>query len=177
MRGGRSGKRFVQTDYILQTSWRDTTKSSWIMCTNSLFTSVLVTLAVRTAARLRTNLKYPSIVHTQAPYYLLPTPPKRNTLERRKPNIATTSTLQWAARCCIVATSERRRIQSRADTRFFALREASIRRSQRYNTSPDHFPHTSSSAFSFVYIRRCPTFSLFNFLYVMNVVYTAQRLN
>ena len=85
--------------------------------------------------------------------------------------------------CCYVATSERRRIQLRADYYYIALREASIRRSQRSNseavlfrgtlprrysirrsrwgnTSPDHFPHTASSAFSFVYIRRCPTYYL-----------------
>ena len=37
--------------------------------------------------------------------------------------------------CCHVATSERRHIQSKADTHFFALREASIRRSQRGNNS------------------------------------------
>ena len=36
--------------------------------------------------------------------------------------------------CCHVATSERRHIQSKADTRFFALREASIRRSRWDNT-------------------------------------------
>ena len=42
----------------------------------------------------------------------------------------------WWARCCPTATSERRRIQSRADTRFFALREASIRRSQWDNALP-----------------------------------------
>ena len=32
--------------------------------------------------------------------------------------------------CCYVATSERRRIRLSTKTRFFALREASIRRSQ-----------------------------------------------
>ena len=36
--------------------------------------------------------------------------------------------------CCYVATSERRRIQLRADYYYIALREASVRRSQRSNS-------------------------------------------
>ena len=37
-------------------------------------------------------------------------------------------------RCCYVATSERRRIRLKADFHYFALRGASIRRSQRSNS-------------------------------------------
>ena len=42
----------------------------------------------------------------------------------------------WWARCCPTATSERRRIQSRADYYYIALREASIRRSRWDNALP-----------------------------------------
>ena len=74
--------------------------------------------------------------------------------------------------CCYVATSERRRIRLKADFHYFALRGASIRRSQRSNSeavlfrgtlprrcsikrsrwdnaSPDHYPLTISSAYLF----------------------------
>ena len=40
----------------------------------------------------------------------------------------------WRARCCHTATSERRRIRLKADFHYFALRGASIRRSQRSNS-------------------------------------------
>ena len=50
------------------------------------------------------------------------------------------------ASCCHVATSERRRIHSRADYCCIALREASIRRSQRGNNSAT--PHTLSTTFA-----------------------------
>ena len=53
--------------------------------------------------------------------------------------------------CCHVATSERRHIQSKADTRFFALREASIRRSQRGNNSA-----TSQTLSTTLRLRLCP---------------------
>ncbi len=48
--------------------------------------------------------------------------------------------------CCHVATSERRRIHSRADYCCIALREASIRRSQRGNNSAT--PHTHFTTFA-----------------------------
>ena len=51
----------------------------------------------------------------------------------RQPNNMSTS-------CCYVATSERRRIRLKADFHYFALRGASIRRSQRGNNSAT--PHT-----------------------------------
>ena len=56
-----------------------------------------------------------------------------------KPNHMETS-------CCHVATSERRHIQSKADHYSIALREASIRRSQRDNNSST--PHTLSTTFA-----------------------------
>ena len=57
----------------------------------------------------------------------------------RQPNNMSTS-------CCHVATSERRHIQSKADNNSIALREASIRRSQRGNNSAT--PHTISTTFA-----------------------------
>ena len=51
----------------------------------------------------------------------------------------------WWARCCPTATSERMRIQSRADIRFFALREASIKRSQWDNALPTKYDYCQST--------------------------------
>ena len=44
--------------------------------------------------------------------------------------------------CCYVATSERRRIRLKADFHYFALRGASIRRSQRSNSEAALFRGT-----------------------------------
>ena len=50
--------------------------------------------------------------------------------------------------CCYTATSERRRIHSRADFHYFALREASIRRSQRSNSEAVLFRGTLPRRYS-----------------------------
>ncbi len=59
----------------------------------------------------------------------------------RQPNNLSTS-------CCYVATSERRRIHSRADYCCIALREASIRRSQRSNSEAVLFRGTLPRRYS-----------------------------
>ena len=69
-------------------------------------------LATRTAAQLRI-------------YFLL-----------SKNSISLHQLSAWWARCCPTATSERRRIQSKADKYYIALREASIRRSRWDNALP-----------------------------------------
>ena len=62
--------------------------------------------------------------------------------------------------CCYVATSERRRIRLKADFHYFALRGASIRRSQRSNSEAAFFRGTLPRRYSIRRSQRCNTSSL-----------------
>ncbi len=111
--------------------WRTTIKVSGVMAL-----SVQLTMTHNTTSPLTALPTEPSCCHTP----ILKRECVAVKVVSRKPSHMEPS-------CCHVATSERRHIHSKADTRFFALREASIRRSQRGNNSaPSYVTSTTFAA-------------------------------